>query len=112
GRQRDQQTGDTPLKKTEKEVSGETHDGVRNLERLLGVVAFRLVHTVLDPGAVDHLESPALYLRDELLAERLVEAAHELLGALRVPVAFIEPLKPLQGFNERAVVFGTGPLVA
>ena len=41
-----------------------------------------------------------------------MEAAHELLGALRVPVAFVEPLKPLQGFNERAVVFGTGLLVA
>src|SRR5713226_5462304 len=84
----------------------------RNLERLRGVVALRLVHAVLDPGPVDDLESPVLHLRDELLAERLVQAAHELLRALRVPVAFVEPLKPLQSFNERAVVLGAGLLIA
>src|SRR3972149_1774798 len=82
------------------------------LQRLLSIIRLGWIERILDLGPVDDLEPPVLHLRDELLAEALMDLADELLGALRVLNPLVEPLDLFQGLDQRPVVFRGGVPVA
>src|SRR3989304_36349 len=81
-------------------------------QRLLSIIRLGWIERILDLGPVDDLEPPVLHLRDELLAEALMDLADELLGALRCRNPLVEPLDLFQGLDQRPVVFRGGVPVA
>src|SRR3972149_6397214 len=82
------------------------------LQRLLSIIRLGWIERILDLGPVDNLEPSLVHLRDELLAEALMDLADELLGALRVLNPLVEPLDLFQGLDQGPVVLRGGVPVA